>query len=91
MAVNSENVVSVFPDVGIVDGITPVREHFVLGKIPMILTGKGTPDGDRVPFLVVPKGSLYLQMDAEDDAVCLFAKVDDAGEDADWNSLALSA
>ena len=51
---------------------------------PSILWGQGTPDGDRAPFNLVNKGSLYLQTDATDDASHVYQKVDEGGDDADW-------
>lgn len=89
MAVNSGSVVFLFPPVGEGNDLA-VHQHPILGELPAIICGNGTPDGDRAPFTVVPKGSVYLQMDAADDAVFLFGKVDDAGEDADWNSASMT-
>jgi len=57
---------------------------------PAILYGDGTPDGDRAPFTSVNKGSLYMQMDATDDNVHVWTKVDEGGADADWKEIGLS-
>lgn len=58
---------------------------------PAIMWGQGTPDGDRAPFNIVNKGSIYLQIDATDDATCIHLKIDEGGDDADWKTLALTA
>lgn len=46
--------------------------------------GTGTPDGDREPFKSANKGSLYSQLNAADDTACLWQKVDEGNDDADW-------
>src|SRR3990167_2784857 len=51
---------------------------------PSILWGQGTPDGDRVPFTQVNKGSLYLAVDQTDDTSPLWVKVDEGNDNADW-------
>ena len=51
---------------------------------PSILWGQGTPDGDRLPFTQVNKGSLYLAVDQTDDTSPLWVKVDEGGDNADW-------
>lgn len=92
MAVSSGPVFFLSPPIGKMSaGFTPVQDP-ILGPIPCILCGKGTPDDDRDAFLAVPKGSLYLQMDAADDAVAIFLKVDDsgAGSNDDWNSASMT-
>lgn len=89
MAVNSGSVVFLVPNIGETNDLT-VAQHPFLGALPAVMAGKGTPDGDRAPFTVVPKGSLYIQLDAADDAVFLFGKVDDADADNDWNSVSMT-
>ena len=54
---------------------------------PVILAGKGTPNGDLEPFLSAQKGSLYCQTDAADDTSHVWMKVDEGEDDADWLSL----
>ena len=51
---------------------------------PSILWGQGTPDGDRLPFTQVNKGSLYLAVDQTDDTSPLWVKVDEGNDNADW-------
>ena len=51
---------------------------------PAILWGQGTPDGDRAPFTLVNKGSLYISVNQTDDTHVLWQKVDEGGDDADW-------
>ena len=46
---------------------------------PAILWGQGTPDGDRAPFNVVNKGSIYMQTNATDDTPAVWYKVDEGG------------
>lgn len=53
-------------------------------KAPTDLWGQGTPDGDREPFLSAQKGSRYVQTDADDDYACVWVKVDEGNDDADW-------
>lgn len=52
--------------------------------LPVLIVGTGAPDGDASPFLEANKGSVYLQMDATDDAAHMFVKFDEGGDDADW-------
>ena len=89
MAVNSGSVVFLVPYIGEASDLN-APQHPILGALPAVIAGKGTPDGDRAPFTTVPKGSIYLQMDAADDAVFIFGKVDDAGADNDWNSASMT-
>lgn len=51
---------------------------------PTVLWGVGTPDGDASPFNLVNKGSLYLCVNNTDDQACVYQKVDEGGDDADW-------
>lgn len=51
---------------------------------PTILWGVGTPDGDASPFNLVNKGSLFLCVNNTDDEACVYQKVDEGGDDADW-------
>ena len=51
---------------------------------PAILWGQGTPDGDRAPFNLVNKGSLYVSTNQTDDTRVLWQKVDEGGDNADW-------
>lgn len=53
-------------------------------EAPSILWGQGTPDGDRAPFTLVNKGSLYLAVDQTDDTTPLWVKVDEGSDNADW-------
>ncbi len=87
MAVNAGTNYFLFPPVGTADGKVIMHDSF-LGPIPVIFAGKGTPTEDIAPFVNCPKGSVYIQMDAADDAVAWFIKVDDAnaGDDSDWGS-----
>lgn len=50
---------------------------------PNIIWGQGTP-GAIAPFTTCNKGSLYLQTNATDDYNCLWLKVDEGGDAADW-------
>lgn len=59
--------------------------------IPTLLWGQGTPNGDLEPFQSTNKGSLYLQVDAADDAACAWIKVDEANDDNDWVLLVQNA
>lgn len=54
---------------------------------PGVLWGQGIPQGERAPFTVVNKGSLYSQVNATDDESCVWMKVDEGGDDADWARL----
>ena len=65
----------------------------MLGPIPIIFAGNGSPTEDIEPFLSAPKGSLYIIMDAADNAECLWVKVDDAnaGDDTDWYGVTITA
>jgi len=53
-------------------------------RAPTDIWGQGTPDGDREPFLSAQKGSRYIQVDADDDYSCVWTKVDEGNDDADW-------
>jgi len=57
MAVSSGSVYLMFPPLGQVENITGIEDS-ILGPIPWIGAGKGTPDDDRGFFLLAPKGSL---------------------------------
>ena len=54
---------------------------------PGVIWGQGTPDGDRAPFTILNKGSLYLSTDQTDDYAAAYVKVDEGGDDADWATL----
>ena len=58
---------------------------------PCWIAGQGTPNGDLEPFLSAQKGSLYSQTDATDDASPLWVKIDEGGDDADWDLVALNS
>jgi hypothetical protein len=91
MAVASGPVWFLLPPIGkVVEHSSPIQDG-LLGPIPCIFAGKGTPNDDFGAFLAVPKGSVYIQMDAVDDEECLFLKVDDsgAGNDDDWDGIPL--
>lgn len=83
MAANSGPVIFLSPALGESNDIT-LNQHPILGELPCIMCGKGTPNGDAAPFNAVAKGSLYLCMDNTDDASHLYQKVDEGGDDADW-------
>src|SRR5688572_20292539 len=51
---------------------------------PTFLWGQGTPDGDREPFSIAQKGTLYFEVDATDDTTMVWVKVDEGSDDADW-------
>ncbi len=51
---------------------------------PSVLWGQGTPDGDRAPFTLVNKGSLYLAVDQTDDTTAVWQKVDEGDANSDW-------
>jgi hypothetical protein len=53
-------------------------------QAPAVLWGQGTPDGDRAPFTVVNKGSLYLCTNNADDVGAVYQKVDEGDADTDW-------
>lgn len=59
-------------------------EDAALGATPELLVGNGAPDGDAEPQASAPKGSIYIQMDATDDTMPLWVKVDSSGTDEDW-------
>jgi hypothetical protein len=50
---------------------------------PAWLWGQGTPAAIP-PFTTVNKGSLYSEVNASDDDPCLWVKVDEGGDTADW-------
>ncbi len=50
---------------------------------PAWLWGTGTPAA-IVPFTTVNKGSVYSEVNAADDNPCLWMKVDEGGNAADW-------
>jgi len=81
----------IFPPVGTTGNIA-VHDP-VLGKLPCIFIGKGTPTEDIEPFVSAAKGSMYIIMDAADNAETLWIKVDDAnaGDDTDWYGVTISA
>jgi hypothetical protein len=54
---------------------------------PDIIWGTGTPDGDRAPFNVINKGSIYMQVDGADDGAVLWQKVDEGGDNNDWKPI----
>ena len=55
---------------------------------PSILWGQGTPNGDLAPFNRVNKGSLYMSVNQTDDTgASLWTKVDEGGDDADWEEV----
>lgn len=60
-------------------------------EAPSILWGQGTPDGDRVPFTLVNKGSLYFAVDQTDDTTNVWVKQDEGNDNADWFRLSKSS
>lgn len=52
-------------------------------EAPAWLWGNGTPAA-IVPFTTVNKGSLYSEVNATDDDVNLWMKIDEGGDTADW-------
>jgi hypothetical protein len=54
---------------------------------PSIIWGQGTPDGDRSPFNLINKGSMYMSTNQTDDYPCVYMKVDEGGDDDDWVQL----
>ena len=60
-------------------------------EAPSILWGQGTPDGDRVPFTLVNKGSLYFAVDQTDDTTNVWVKQDEGSDNADWFRLSKSS
>ena len=54
---------------------------------PAILWGQGTPNGDLAPFNQVNKGSIYMEVNGTDDAGAVWQKVDEGGDNADWERL----
>ena len=81
----------IFPPTG---SSGPIAMHDpVLGQLPCIFMGQGTPTEDIEPFLSAAKGSLYMITDAADNAETLWVKVDDAnaGDDTDWHGVTISA
>lgn len=64
----------------------PVKKQLAMSpaKSPALLWGQGTPAGALEQFSSAQKGSLYIQIDASDDYACVWVKVDEAGDDADW-------
>lgn len=65
------------------DGATR-QPAMVPARAPTWLWGQGTPDGDRQPFMLAQKGSLYSEVNATDDAQHVWQKVDDGNDDDDW-------
>jgi hypothetical protein len=92
MAVSTGAVFFLSPPIGQSEELSSHLSDPLMGDIPAIITGNGTPDADRGAFLSVPKGSVYLQMDASDDAECMFLKVDDSGnaDNSDWDGIPLA-
>lgn len=82
----------IFPPIGSVGGKIAMHDS-ILGAIPVIFAGKGTPTEDIEPFLSAPKGSLYMMLDQADNSESLWVKVDDAnaGDDTDWYGVTISA
>lgn len=54
----------------------------ILGPNPMIFWDTIAPDGDALPFVDAPLGSLYVRQEAGD--VWLYVKRATVGEDGDW-------
>lgn len=66
-------------------GIVPASDAALFPEAgPAVLWGQGTPDGDRAPFTLVNKGSLYLAVDQTDDTTAVWLKVDEGSDNADW-------
>lgn len=70
--------------------LDPKQTSMMAEHPPCWLAGQGTPDGDLEPFKSAQKGSLYSQTNATDDAGHLWVKIDEGGDDADWDLLPLS-
>ena len=70
--------------------LDPKETAMMAERPPCWLAGQGTPNGDLEPFLSAQKGSLYSQTDATDDAGHLWVKIDEGGDDDDWDLLPLS-
>ncbi len=51
---------------------------------PGLLWGQGTPSGDLYPWSTSQKGTLYVQVDADDDAGHIWQKVDEGNDAGDW-------
>ena len=81
----------IFPPTG--TSVPMAMHDSVLGKLPVIFMGKGSPTEDIEPFVSAAKGSLYMITDAADNAETLWVKVDDAnaGDDSDWYGVTISA
>lgn len=62
----------------------------VLAQFSYLKSGTGVPAG-TLAIADYPKGTIYVQTNAADDAVAIFVRVDDAGDAGDWKSLAYSA
>ncbi len=56
-------------------------------KVPWIIWGLGTPNGDEEMWVKANKGSLYLQVDAGDDESHIWMKVDEGGDNNDWERI----
>ena len=71
--------------------LQPKQTSMMAEAPPCWIAGQGTPNGDLEPFKSAQKGSLYTQTDATDDASHIYIKIDEGGDDADWDLLALNS
>lgn len=60
------------------------QEALIPEPAPTLLWGQGTPDGDREPFLSAQKGTIYVEVNASDDLSCVWVKLDEGNDNADW-------
>ena len=60
----------------------------ILGKNPAIFWDTIAPDGDALPFVDAPLGSIYVRSDSGN--VAVYVKVADNGADADWSTVTVS-
>ena len=86
----ADNTVAFFlypPGAGAVGGtgaIPPTGSGMFAEGAPQILYGQGTPDGDRAPFTLVNRGSIYMETNGTDDTTSVWQKVDEGDDNADW-------
>ena len=53
-------------------------------KAPNVMWGQGFPDGDLAPWVDMQKGSLWIEVNANDDDSHVWMKVDEGEDDDDW-------
>jgi hypothetical protein len=72
------------------DLLKPKQTSMMPESPPTLLFGQGTPNGDLEPFKSAQKGTLYFQSNETDDKSHVYMKVDEAGDDDDWEKLTIN-